>query len=131
MSSSDSPFNFPFFQGKTKSVNNLPASLNKNRESKRKIEEMMDRMSSIQSSIDEKIENFAQKKGITKEKILSYINTPDNFTPEEWDIMGNEGNQLVRKVWDIVNSGTQGGYVGNSTRKGKHVGAKRNWIPTR
>lgn len=139
MSTNDSPFSI-FSSNAKKNVksapakNDIPETLNKNRESKRKLEEMMDRMSGIRLSLEDKIEQFSRKKGLTKEEIWHYINNSGNFTAEEWEVIRGKNKQMVNKVWDIVESASRGESSGSKQdagSKGKHIGARKKWIPTR
>jgi hypothetical protein len=112
---------------------NIPETLNNNRETKRKVEEMRDRMSGMKQALDDKIEQFSRKKGVSKDQIWEYIHNSQNFSPEEWDVIRNKGKELVNKVWEIVDNGTTTGYTNRDTsvRKGKYIGTRRNWIPTK
>jgi hypothetical protein len=136
MSTNDTPFNIVSSEAKKHKKAgphkvNLPETLVNNREMKDKVQKMRDRMDTIRSSIDEKIDNFSQKKGISKEKIWEYINNSGNFTPEEWDVIRHKSKALINKVWDSVDGGTREGFGKDTPRKGKFIGSRRNWIPTR
>ncbi len=137
MSTNDSPFSIFSSEAKKDKKSSdkvsIPETLVNNRQSKSKVEEMMDKMSVIQLSIDEKADHFSRQKGISKDRIWEYVSTSDNFTPEEWEIIRGKSKDLVKTVWDIVDGDMRSGYISGETssRKGKYIGSRRNWIPTK
>jgi hypothetical protein len=146
MSDKDSPLDFLGSSGKkpkpsvavpNPNVKSMEEALAKSRASQRQVAEMMNHMASLREAIDEKIELLSKKKGLTKDQMWEYISRKENFTREEWELLEKENKLLSDKVWAIVGRGD-----GVSTapppnkdqsgnRKGKYVGARRNWIPTR
>jgi len=137
MSTNDSPFSM--FSSEAKKHKkaaphkvNLPETLVQNQEMKEKLKEMKERMKGIQQSIDEKLENFSHQKGLSKEKVWEYIHDSANFTAEEWDIIRQKSNILINKLYDGIDGGAKKGPSGkDGPRKGKFIGSRRNWIPTR
>ena len=97
---------------------------------------MIDQMSGMRSAIEDKIDLLSRKKGMTKEQIWQFISNQANFSDEEWKVIKNENQSMIDKVWGIVEGHTVSTDIssksGNAgSRKGKYVGARRNWIPTR
>lgn len=117
--------------------NELPA-LTKNKEIKRKVSDMIDRMTGMNNAIEDKVDQLSRSRGLTKEQIWQFIGNEAHFSPKEWEMFQAENQSMVSKVWGIVEgqpvpttSPTPGtpGTPGN--RKGKYVGARQKWIPTR
>lgn len=109
------------------------------------IESMLDRMNRMRQELDDKIEELARENGLSQDVMREYLSNPDNFTKEQWEFLQARNNELtksilasiepaigqavkvdVKAIADSVKSPPP-----KTSKKGKFVGSRRKWIPTR
>lgn len=99
--------------------------------------EMFERAKKMRTEIEEKLQEVYDKTGLTRKQVETYMNNPKNFSIQEW-----QNIQIGRKDWE----GRLYGLIGqeykekrqkavqdqsSKERKGKTLGARKNWIPMR
>lgn len=104
------------------------------------IKKMMEKIDHIEQEIESKLEFASQQMGYSKEFILNYLCNRDAISknsPEEKAAIEQE-QIFSEKVWAIVGPVTfgkkaksLGSKESKRGRKGKFIGSRRNWIPTR
>jgi hypothetical protein len=103
------------------------------------VEAMLERMNEMRQELDNKIEEASSKHGLSKEKVMEYLNNPKNFTSEQWAFLKGKHEAFTQKIQSNLgasvelpgtdNSSSTGTLTGS--RKNKLPGSRRNWIPTR
>ncbi|MBA3236947.1 MAG: hypothetical protein H0T62_01175 [Parachlamydiaceae bacterium] len=95
------------------------------------IEAMIERMNQMRQEIDNKINDMAYQHGISKENLQKFLSDPKNFTPEQWKFLQIKSQDFIQKM-DVANEAQPGdGAASLTARKGKFIGLRRKWIPTR
>lgn len=111
---------------------NLPAIL-----SDEDIQEMFDRMIVMRQELDRKTDELKDALALTKQDINVFFSDPKNFTPEQWKMIQENRTELELKTFAIVGKDPkkvrqkQLESKDAKARKGKTLGARRNWIPIR
>ncbi len=110
------------------------------------VENMLNAMKDMHKDIDNKLRKIYEISGLKREQILSYINDPNNFSPEEWQILQARRDQVENKLLSFLGPKVQaereriknqelGKVQANEqakNRKSKTLAArKKNWIPMR
>lgn len=81
----------------------------------------------------EKIQAFASE--VAKQDVSVYFNNPKNFSPEEWQMIVQNRNELEGKAWAIIGRDPRKRVEQRKlekqdhARKGKTLGSRRNWMP--
>lgn len=101
------------------------------------IAEMFERARRMKEEIESKLQEVYDKTGMTRKQVQNYMQNPKNFTVQEWqniqigrqdwegrlyNLIGQEYKAKREKVVQDQNS---------KERKGKTLGARKNWIPMR
>lgn len=110
------------------------------------VEKMLTSMRDMHKDIDNKLRKIYEISGLKREQILSYINDPNNFTHEEWQVLQARRDQVENKLLSFLGPKVQaereriknqelGKVQANEqakNRKSKTLAArKKNWIPMR
>ncbi len=123
------------------------ALLAKNQAAKQQVAEMIDRLESLRLAIEDKVDVLSKMKGVTREQIWEFVTRKENFTSEEWALIEKENYLFTEKIAAIAGKGRADLASANKeitvankeitgkeitgSRKGKYLGARRNWISTR
>lgn len=98
---------------------------------------LFEKAKKMRQEIDQKLQEVYDKTGMTRKEVENYMSNPKNFTVQEW-----QNIQIGRKDWE----GRLYGILGqeykekrakivqdqsSKERKGKTLGARKNWIPVR
>jgi vacuolar-type H+-ATPase subunit D/Vma8 len=85
--------------------------------------------------IEQQLEAFLMKSGLSKEMIKTLLDNPNNFTDAGWKILKAKRDHLTKKVWDQI-SGEEAATIkakqkskAASAQKGKTLGARKKWLP--
>lgn len=84
--------------------------------------------------LTKQIEDVYKRSGHTRDSISDYLNDPTNFSEVTWQIVQDERTQLMNKINKLA--GRSESHVGREKkkvteekkRKGKTLGARRNWL---
>lgn len=105
------------------------------------INEMIEKMKKLHDQLNKQIEDTYQHAGIDDKLIKRYLDNPNNFEGEQWKNLQNQRQALLKTIW--TNLGEENlSYVqskqkekqieqAKKERKGKTLGARRNWISMR
>jgi hypothetical protein len=99
--------------------------------------EMFERAKRMKVEIEEKLQEVYDKTGLTRKQVETYMKDPKNFTVQEW-----QNIQIGRKDWEGRLEHLMGQEYkqkrakavqdqSSKERKGKTLGARKNWIPMR
>jgi len=98
------------------------------------VQQMLKRIDEMRKDIENRIEFISRQSGWSKEKIWEYVNNPKNFNKDQWEIVQKENQKFVDKVWASLGSSIhvhKAHAHATTQRKGKFIGSRRNWIPTK
>jgi hypothetical protein len=103
------------------------------------VEKMIKKVREMHDEIDRKLDDIFQKSGWSTKQIKTYLDNPNNFSPEEWERVQYERKTLIKSLkteGDLEKEESQSNQPkptegGSKERRGKMIGARRNWIPMR
>lgn len=107
------------------------------------IQSMLTRMRSIHDEIESQLETTYQKFGYDPNFIKSFVANPNNFNSDQWKRIQSGRKSFLHSIWSAIAEESQGieelqeKYKKKALdktakeRKGKLLGARRNWIPIR
>lgn len=90
--------------------------------------------------IEQQLETFLMKSGLSKEMIKTFLDNPNNFTTAGWKILQSKRDNLTQKIWDHIGGEKSDEATlikakqklkGASVQKGKTLGARKKWLPMR
>ncbi len=99
------------------------------------IPQMIERMRAMNQEIQQKIELIYEKTGLPRKKIDAYLSDAKNFTPEVWHSLQKNIDTLEQKIWSVLGKELKKKTLDkkqekfSKERKGKSLGARKNWIP--
>lgn len=102
------------------------------------IQTNLNQVRDLHDELNRKLEDIYQKTGWDPHHIKKYLENPNNFSPEQWQLIQSQKKYLLGKVWDKL--GKEGVNLQkkmleaekqkiSKDRKGKALGARRQWIP--
>ncbi|MBA2368566.1 MAG: hypothetical protein H0V82_06040 [Candidatus Protochlamydia sp.] len=103
------------------------------------VEKMITTVRQMHDEIDRKLDDIFQKSGWSTKQIKMYLDNPNNFSAEEWERIQKERKTLLNSIktdTDLENEKNQSNKPKEpegpgKERRGKMIGARRNWIPMR
>lgn len=103
------------------------------------VEKMIVRVREMHDEIDRKLDDIFQKSGWSTKQIKMYLDNPNNFSHEEWERIQKERKNLLNTLKtdsELEKEQSQSSKpkepeVSGKERRGKMIGARRNWIPMR
>lgn len=103
------------------------------------IVQMIEKMKKIHDEIEVKLEETYQKAGLNSRSIKAFLDNPNNFKPKEWERVQSERKSLLSQIWTNLGKAIhsqdiqapKGIEKAEKERKGKLLGARRNWISMR
>lgn len=102
--------------------------------------EIDQRLKFVEKSSDnlkKQLDEIFLKTGMTPQMITDYLNNPNNFSPYEWPKIQKKREQLQEKIWQMLgykskeNASAKKLIKSSKDRKGKTLGARKNWMPMR
>lgn len=108
----------------------------------REVQEMLDKMRTMQKDLDFKIEELQQKSGMAPEVFQNYIKKIKDMNLNLSNHVQGKKSELEQKVWGVLGENAKQAHekskeppttkpLTEKERKGKTIGARRNWIPMR
>lgn len=106
------------------------------------VEAMMARMKELQDDVKNKLQKIYQSHGVTEEQVAKYLSNPKNFTPFEWEQL-KQAQDLIRSqntMSLLIKDQTATSALVKKAkkpeelareRKGKTLGARKQWLPMR
>ncbi|MBN9379104.1 MAG: hypothetical protein BGO14_08915 [Chlamydiales bacterium 38-26] len=135
------PHSKPVIKPKIDSVVVPPASL-KTEESLNlhgdpEINDMLNKMYRMQEDIQSRLGEIYDNAGLSTNQIKTYLNNPNNFSPEIWQKIQSQRDLLEKKILDVLKlyaKKEKKGFLSgpgeiSKERRSKTLGARRNWIP--
>jgi hypothetical protein len=58
--------------------------------------EMMGLMNGMYQSLLQKMQKLCEKSGMNQDQLFSYCDNPNNFAPDQWNLIQSAKNQLLR-----------------------------------
>lgn len=107
------------------------------------IQDMIKKMKEINSDIDKKLDEIFQKTGWDMRTIKRHLDNPDNYSKGQWERLQEKRKTQYNKLWEDLGKmgiSPEEKFVQNQKkeeekiargRKGKTLGARKNWIPVR
>ncbi|HRD55733.1 MAG TPA: hypothetical protein PLC42_04980 [Parachlamydiaceae bacterium] len=101
------------------------------------VQRMFDRMVELKEELDKKTDEFKEAVVLSQQDVVKYFNEPKNFTIDQWAVIQESRSELEKRVFDVVGKDLkkvrqkQLESKDSKLRKGKTLGARRNWIPIR
>ncbi|SPJ31566.1 hypothetical protein [Candidatus Protochlamydia amoebophila] len=100
------------------------------------VENMISKVKILHDEIDRKLDDIFQKSGWTSKQIKTYLDNPNNFTVDEWEKVQRDRQKLMNtlktgkdlQAASISNAKTEQNSKLTRERRGKTIGARRNWI---
>lgn len=104
------------------------------------VERMISSVRQLHDEIDRKLDEIYQKSGWSPKYIQTYLDNPNNFTREEWERVQQERQNFLnslkteKELAMAPTSKTKSqrereAAQSTKERRGKTIGARRNWIP--
>ncbi|BBI17994.1 hypothetical protein [Neochlamydia sp. S13] len=104
------------------------------------INEMLNKMYRMQEDIQSKMHEMYGNAGLSTHQVRNYLDNPSNFSPEMWQKIQVQRDQLEKKVNDVLKiyakkaKTFQTGHMLKASeiakeRKAKTLAARKNWIP--
>lgn len=103
--------------------------------------EMIDKIKEMHDQLNRKLEATYAQLGWDPKAIKSFLDNPNNFTPQQWNLLQKERKALLGDMWSKLGKGDQKDFEEKEQRKetekaakdrkGKMLGARRNWISMR
>lgn len=104
---------------------------------KDEINEALDKITQMHDELKRKLEETYEKSGWSIQEIQSYLENPSNFDTAEWEMVQQERKYLSEQVWSWVGNDAKlrakkkEKTKEEQARKGKMLGARKNWMPMR
>lgn len=101
------------------------------------IKEWVTRIEELNRSLKEKIADLIEKHGFTPRSVKGYLNNPKNFTPDQWIIIQKQRSEIEKTIGVALDpvlrkeQKKREGKERDKERKGKTLGARKNWMPMR
>jgi hypothetical protein len=104
------------------------------------IKTMVDRFKNLHDQIDRKLDELFQKTGWNPRYIKDYLENPNNFSSQEWERVQKERQSLLTHLYKGLGKNVEeiqkiekikAREKASKDRKGKTLGARKNWIPMR
>ncbi|WP_213105461.1 hypothetical protein [Candidatus Protochlamydia amoebophila] len=100
------------------------------------VENMISKVKILHDEIDRKLDDIFQKSGWTSKQIKTYLDNPNNFTVDEWEKVQRDRQKLMNtlktgkdlQAASISSVQTEQNSKLTRERRGKTIGARRNWI---
>nr|WP_166156168.1 hypothetical protein [Neochlamydia sp. AcF84]NGY95188.1 hypothetical protein [Neochlamydia sp. AcF84] len=104
------------------------------------INEMLNKMYRMQEDIQSRMHEIYGNAGLSTHQVRNYLDNPSNFSPEMWQKIQLQRDQLEKKVHDVLKiyakkaKTLQAGHMLKASgiakeRKAKTLAARKNWIP--
>lgn len=104
------------------------------------VELMISRVRQLHDEIDRKLDEIYQKSGWSPKYIETFLDNPNNFTREEWekvqlerqnflDSLKTEKELAMAPAAKTKSQKDRETSQSTKERRGKTIGARRNWIP--
>lgn len=100
--------------------------------------ELDERLKIFEKSHDDlkkQIDDIFLQSGMTQKTITDYLNNPNNFSSTQWALIQQQREQLQEKIWKMVGKKYKQIFTAkqqaksSKERKGKTLGARKNWMP--
>lgn len=101
------------------------------------VQGMFDKMVELRGDLEKKTDEFKEAVILSQQDVSKYFNDSKNFSPEQWSVIQESRAELEKRVFDVVGKDLkkirqkQLESKDSKLRKGKTLGARRNWIPIR
>lgn len=91
----------------------------------------------MRNDLDKKTDDLKEAIALSQKDVIKFFSEAKNFTPEQWNIIQENRSDLEKRTWAVV--GKDPNKVREKHledkdarhRKGKTLGARKNWIPIR
>jgi len=99
--------------------------------------EMFERARLMKEEIENKLQEVYDKTGMTRKQVENYMKNPKNFTIQEWQNIQIGRQDWEGKLYNIIGQEYKAKREkvvqdqSSKERKGKTLGARKNWIPMR
>lgn len=99
--------------------------------------EIYDKVSKMHDDLEKQLAEMFQQSGWSLQKIKQYLENPNNFNQFEWSRIQQEREHWNKQIWNIVGESGKARVISQEKKKaaegkkGKLLGARKNWIPIR
>jgi hypothetical protein len=99
--------------------------------------EMLNNMTKMHDDLENKLAAVFERSGWSIQKIKQFLENPNNFNKFEWSRVQQEREHWNKQIWAIVGESGQQRVINQEkkkaadSKKGKFLGARKNWIPIR
>lgn len=99
--------------------------------------EMFNKMAKMHDDLEKKLDVVFQESGWSIQKIKQFLENPNNFNKFEWARVQQEREHWNKQIWNAVGESGEQRAISQEkkkaveAKKGKLLGARKNWIPIR
>lgn len=103
-------------------------------------EELESQFKTFQNYYDQtakQVDESYSKLGINKQKVADYLSDPNNFNPEQWQMIQQKRKEMQDQLWKLLGIerkkevSRKEKEKTEQKRKGKTLGARKKWMPMR
>jgi DNA-binding transcriptional MerR regulator len=96
---------------------------------------MFDRVYNYHNEVEKKLEEAYKYTGLSPKEVENFIENPDNFPPQGYEIVAKQKEELVDKVEEWAThrptdkkKKMKKKLKSDKSRKGKTLGARKKWL---